>query len=47
MGLFGGAAGMSWQPSLSREHLHDIAFIVSRDVADLSVHYLDLIVHGS
>jgi hypothetical protein len=46
MGLFGGAAGMSWHASLSRKHLFDIIYLVSRDVADLSIHHLDLIVHG-
>ena len=47
MGLFGGAAGMSWHPSLSRSHLFDLIYLVSRDVADLTVHHLDLIVHGA
>lgn len=38
---------MSWHASLSRNHLFDLMYLVSRDVADLSVHHLDLIVHGT
>ena len=38
---------MSWHPSLSRNHIFDLIYLVSRDVADLSVHHLDLIVHGA